>query len=65
MTHMAPMPDSAGTFDGYQKSGRPCRKCGGDQVFFRVCKSNDGGYEDEKYECRGCGATWWIDGIDS
>lgn len=65
MTHMAPMADSEGTFNNQQKSTRPCRHCGGTEVYYRVWESSCGGYEDEKYECRDCGKMWWIDGIDS
>lgn len=63
--HTGPMPESDGTFNGYRKSGRPCRECGAMEVYFRVWESSDGAYEDEKYECRHCGRKWWVDGIDS
>lgn len=63
--HTQPMADSEGTFSGYQPSSRPCRECGQTTVEFRIWESNDGAYEDEKYHCKSCGATWWVDGIDS
>lgn len=65
MTHMKPMPDSEGTFQPYKKSARPCPYCGSAERYYRVWESNDGGFEDEKHECRTCGKTWWIEGIDS
>lgn len=62
--HTGPMPDSAGTFGDWIKSQHP-HSCGSAEHFYRVWESHCGGYEDEKHECRGCGATWWVEGSDS
>lgn len=65
MTRMGSTRDSDGTFREPQRSGRPCPECGSMEHFYRVWESNDGAFEDEKHECRSCGKTWWIDGIDA
>jgi len=70
MTHTDSMPDSAGTFDGWKsvKAEDPkfkCRICGSDDIWYRTWESSCGGYEDAKYECRGCKLTWWIEGPDA
>lgn len=66
MTHMAPMPESAGKSGAAQKSAFPCPHCKVEgQHFVRLWESNDGAYEDEKHNCTACGKVWWVDGIDS
>jgi len=65
MTHMAPMPDSAGEFDEWKKCSVPCPKCKGTERYYRVWESSCGGYEDEQHECRACGWKQWFDGPDS
>ena len=42
-----------------------CRKCGSDDVWYRVWDSSDGAYEDAAYECRGCGRKLWVEGADA
>jgi hypothetical protein len=42
-----------------------CRQCGSSDVWYRVWESSCGGYEDIKYECRGCGRTWWVESDDA
>jgi hypothetical protein len=70
MTHMRQMHVSEGEFQdweravGYQRACRN-RHCGEADVWCCRWDSNDGAYEDYRYECRGCGKTWWVDGIDS
>ncbi len=63
--HTGPMPETAGELQGAQKTDDKCRKCGAQQVTYRVWESSDGAYEDYKYTCGACGFVWWIDGIDS
>jgi hypothetical protein len=70
--HTKPMGESEGTMrDGWKPDADcACRDCGRTgAVECRVWESSCGGYEDEKYRCApdrgGCGATWWVDGIDS
>lgn len=65
MTHMPGVPVPGEFTDEWKPSKVACRGCGGSQVFYRVWESSCGGYEDYKYECRGCGKEWWVDGIDS
>lgn len=65
MTHTGEMRDSDGTFGYPTEDPDPCRYCGIRTVTCTVWESNDGAYEDFKYECRGCGQVWWVDGIDS
>jgi DNA-directed RNA polymerase subunit M/transcription elongation factor TFIIS len=64
--HTGEMRESDGNFQEKEFTSRhPCRKCGKMSVTFRVWESNCGGYEDHKYTCTECGATWWVDGSDS
>lgn len=66
MTHTRPLPDDDGTFQAWHVSDRPCPTCHRDDGHrWRLWESNDGAYEDEQHECQACGATWWIDGVDS
>jgi hypothetical protein len=66
MTHMAPIPESAGTFKEKSfPSKNPCQKCSSTKVRYEVWESSDGAYEDYKYICPDCNYEWWIDGIDS
>lgn len=68
MTHMNPMPDSAGDFSDIKKAERPCPSCLQDTLTYRVWESSCGGYEDYKYTCTSCTSckySYWIDGIDS
>ena len=65
--HSKPMAESEGTFDGdWKRTDRCCPHCGvAGQVYYRVWESACGGYEDEKYQCRACGRTWWVEGADA
>jgi DNA-directed RNA polymerase subunit M/transcription elongation factor TFIIS len=69
--HTREMAESEGTFRGDWKPTRAenprfkCRKCGSDDVWYRVWDSDDGGFEDVEYECRGCGRKWWFEGSDA
>lgn len=65
MTTSRQFTEDEGEFTKKGHSTIPCRECGGDNVTYQVWESNCGGYEDYKYKCGDCGATWWIDGIDS
>lgn len=47
------------------RSSRPCRKCGKENVLYRVVESYDGAHEDEQFRCPDCNGEWWIDGSDS
>lgn len=40
-------------------------KCGSDDVWYRKWESSCGGYDDIKYECRGCGKKWWVESADA
>jgi hypothetical protein len=59
------MADSDGTFQEPKDAGVNCRECKGGPVTYETWESSCGGYEDYKYTCGECGATWWVDGIDS
>jgi hypothetical protein len=65
MTTSRQFSESEGEFTKHGESTIPCRECGGGSVTYKVWESNDGAYEDEKYTCPDCGATWWVDGIDA
>lgn len=41
-----------------------CRKCGSDDVEYRIVESYDGAHEDYNYHCNGCNRTWWAEGSD-
>jgi hypothetical protein len=41
----------------------PCRKCGGDNVKYRI-REDDEGHEDICYCCKSCRHTWWVEGSD-
>ncbi len=60
------MHDSDGEFNKWGYCAvTTCRKCHSKDVRVRTWESNDGAYEDYQYRCDKCGATWWVDGIDS
>lgn len=69
--HTKPMAESEGTFGDEWKPTKAenpdfkCRKCGSDDIWYRVWDSSCGGYEDTKYECRGCKRTWWVESADA
>lgn len=69
--HSGPMRESDGTFRDDWKPTRAdnpaftCRQCGSGDVWYKVWDSADGGYEDIKYECRGCKRTWWVESSDA
>jgi hypothetical protein len=69
--HTAPMPDSAGDFGEFKPSDNEWSRarhkpgCESRDVRVRLWESHCGGYEDYQYRCFGCGATWWVEGIDS
>ena len=54
-----------GTYQVERPDDDPCRKCGAKSVVYRVWESSCGGFEDYRYDCKACGASWWVDGIDS
>lgn len=67
--HTQPVSETAGTSGDWKptKADNPafvCRICGSDNVWYRVWESACGGYEDYKYECRGCGRVWWVESDD-
>lgn len=66
MTHMRQMADGEGTFGEWELSNTKCPQCGS-LMYVRVWESNDGAYEDEKYQCQNtpCMHSFWVDGIDS
>jgi hypothetical protein len=50
----------------WRPSGRPCRRCKvAGRCYARAWGSDDGAHADEEYQCRSCGAVWWIEGPDS
>lgn len=64
--HTQPMSEMDGEFTKPpEKDSQACRSCGKDEVYCETWESSCGGYEDYHYTCRACGASWWIDGIDS
>ena len=63
--HTQPMKDSDGDFKDWEKSENQCRQCSSKDTRCRSWDSSCGGYTDYQYRCMACGATWWIDGIDS
>lgn len=65
MTHMKPMGEHEGKFAGESEPAGNCPKCGSDRYTCRIWESNDGAYEDVKYECQACKFVRWVDGIDS
>ncbi len=65
MTHMGPMPDSAGVFSEPQPTDEHCRLCEEPLVTVRIWESHCGGYEDYKYTCGSCRYSWWIEGPDA
>lgn len=42
-----------------------CSKCGSDAIYYYVWESSCGGFEDTRYQCRGCGRDWWVEGPDA
>lgn len=64
--HTAPMTESAGDLNEPLKTECPCRKCEAvGTVTYQIWESHCGGYEDLKFDCAACGATWWVDGPDA
>lgn len=64
--HTGPMPETAGTFDGWkQETEYGCRKCDSRNVQSKCWESSCGGYEDYKFKCGSCGHTWWVEGPDA
>ena len=41
-----------------------CHKCGSHNVKYRL-EEDDECHVDANYKCEACGASWWVDGIDS
>lgn len=62
--HVKPMAEHDGTFNPSKKL-YPCPKCHKETLECRIWESSCGGYEDYKYDCRSCGHSYWVDGIDS
>lgn len=71
MTHIAPMPDSAGEFAEWKPAPGVFNEkfhkadCKGADVRVRCWESSCGGYEDYQYRCFGCDAVKWEEGSDS
>lgn len=65
MTHMNPMPDSAGHFSQPEETQTSCRRCEEPAVSVQVWESNCGSYTDYKFTCAACGYQWWVDGPDA
>lgn len=66
MTHIGPLPESAGEFTDEHLSIRGCSKCA--KPTNHKCETWDsscGGYTDYKYTCLECSTVHWVDGIDS
>lgn len=42
-----------------------CRVCGSNDIWYRNWESSCSGYDDKKYECRGCKRTWWVESGDA
>jgi hypothetical protein len=69
--HVQPMSEDQGEFRENWKptlADNPyfrCQQCGSHDVWYRVWDSACGGFEDVKYNCRGCGRTWWCEGSDA
>lgn len=47
------------------RPGTPCRLCKSYNMWFRTYQASDGSVEDDELQCRDCGETWWVDGIDA
>jgi len=41
-----------------------CRKCGSNDILYRIVKSSDEAYEDINYKCQNCGRSWWYESSD-
>lgn len=41
-----------------------CRKCGSDDIEYRMWDSSDEAHTDVEYKCNGCGRGWWVEGPD-
>lgn len=39
-------------------------QCGSKRILYRIWESNDGAYEDTKYQCLECGHIWWVESDD-
>lgn len=69
--HTKPMSESEGNFqNGWLPTVAEnpqfcCRNCGSQDVWYRLWESSCGGYEDVKYQCRGCGRIWWVESADA
>lgn len=47
------------------QSPKPCRYCKSIAQHFTIrWESGWGGSTDEKHECRACGGSWWVEGIE-
>lgn len=65
--HINPVKESDGVSSPWKPVENPnfkCR-CGSNQVEYMIWESNCGGYEDEKFHCKTCNKTWWVEGADS
>lgn len=64
--HTKPMRDNEGVFSEWEPAPTvACRKCKKHSVQVSQWESNDGGYEDYKFQCTDCKYIWWVEGIDS
>lgn len=57
--------DQKGNLTSNVYSDTECRVCHKQTVKYQVWESSDGAYDDYKFTCMNCGASWWIDGCDS
>jgi RNase P subunit RPR2 len=65
MTHIGPLPESAGTFTSAAVARTWCDRCKHSTSHrLQVWLSNDEAYEDAKYTCLECGRVHWVDGDD-
>lgn len=65
MTHLPGIPMKFDPPDEWKSCVAMVCACGSKEVWSRTHTASDGGVEDEEYQCRKCGFTWWVDGIDS
>jgi RNase P subunit RPR2 len=65
MTHVGPLPESAGTFTSSGVARTWCKRCNQSTSHkLEVWLSHDEAYEDAKYTCLECGCVHWVDGDD-
>jgi hypothetical protein len=66
MTTSRQFSELEGEFTSKMTVDFPCpKRCGNRRITCQLWESSDGGYEDNKYTCQGCGHVWWVDGPDA